>query len=473
MLNPIKRLLPSFFKVQQSKMFSSFIPPSSSFSTTSRFNHLRSARLVLATVLLGGGVTAFGIAPFAPDIEDQPKTRITESLQLPLLTPADTSNLQEGQQAFVHEARVAKGDSLPTLTARLGVSDVEALGFIRNDAAAKKLLAVKAGKTVTAATDEDGELQWLRALLSPDEASARMLHIDRLPDGTLKAQEMIQPYEKRVVMNSGVIQSSLFGATDAAGIPEGITAQMIDVLASDIDFYNDLRKGDRFEVVYEQLLLPSGEIVRSGRLLALEFVNAGRKYQAVWYAEQANTVGSKGAFYTFDGKSLKKAFLRTPVEFTRISSGFGSRTHPILGYTRQHAGVDFAAPHGTGIRAASDGVIEFAGMQRGYGNVVIIKHQGVYSTLYAHMSGFGSGVRNGAKVNQGDVIGYVGATGWATGPHLHYEIHVKNEPVNPQTIALPDAQPISPQQLASFQQYASAMQRRIALASETRMARAE
>jgi len=355
----------------------------------------------------------------------------------------------------------------------LGVNDAEALGFIRNDSAAKKLLAVKAGKSVTAAIDEEGELQWLRALLSPEESAARMLHIDRLPDGTLKAQEMIQPYERRVILNSGVIQSSLFGATDAAGIPEGITTQMIDVLASDIDFYNDLRKGDRFQVIYEQLLLPSGEIARAGRLLALEFVNGGHKYQAVWYPDQSDDTDKKGAFYTFDGKSLKKAFLRTPVEFTRISSGFGTRTHPILGYTRQHAGVDFAAPHGTGIRAASDGVIEFAGVQRGYGNVVIIKHQGVYSTLYAHMSAFGNGVRKGAKVNQGDIIGYVGSTGWATGPHLHYEIHVNNEAVNPQTIALPDAQPIAPSQLASFRQYASDMQRRIGLAAEVSIARAE
>jgi len=470
MLNLMKRLLYKVLKLQQPPMSSSF--SYLSFSGSSRpFTHLHRARIALAAVLLGAGVAAFGIAPFAPDIEDQPKTRITESLQLPLLT--DTADLSAQSQSFVHEVRIAKGDSLSTLTKRLGVNDAEALGFIRNDSAAKKLLAVKAGKSVTAAIDEEGELQWLRALLSPEESSARMLHIDRLPDGTLKAQEMIQPYERRVILNSGVIQSSLFGATDAAGIPEGITTQMIDVLASDIDFYNDLRKGDRFQVIYEQLLLPSGEIARAGRLLALEFVNAGHKYQAVWYPDQSDTTGKKGAFYTFDGKSLKKAFLRTPVEFTRISSGFGTRTHPILGYTRQHAGVDFAAPHGTGIRAASDGVIEFAGVQRGYGNVVIIRHQGVYSTLYAHMSAFGSGIRKGAKVNQGDLIGYVGATGWATGPHLHYEIHVNNEPVNPQTVALPDAQPIAPSQLASFRQYASDMQRRIALVAEVSIARAE
>lgn len=470
MLNLMKQLLYKVLKLQQPKMSSSCLYLSFSDSSR-RFTPLRRARIALAAVLLGAGVAAFGIAPFAPDIEDQPKTRITESLQLPLLTNA--ADLSAQDQNFIHEVRIAKGDSLSSLTKRLGVNDAEALGFIRNDSAAKKLLAVKAGKSVTAAIDEEGELQWLRALLSPEESAARMLHIDRLPDGTLKAQEMIQPYERRVILNSGVIQSSLFGATDAAGIPEGITTQMIDVLASDIDFYNDLRKGDRFQVIYEQLLLPSGEIARAGRLLALEFVNGGHKYQAVWYPDQSDDTGKKGAFYTFDGKSLKKAFLRTPVEFTRISSGFGTRTHPILGYTRQHAGVDFAAPHGTGIRAASDGVIEFAGVQRGYGNVVIIKHQGVYSTLYAHMSAFGNGVRKGAKVNQGDIIGYVGSTGWATGPHLHYEIHVNNEAVNPQTIALPDAQPIAPSQLASFRQYASDMQRRIGLAAEVSIARAE
>jgi murein DD-endopeptidase MepM/ murein hydrolase activator NlpD len=419
-------------------------------------------KIGLAVVLLGGAVTAFGIAPFAPDIADQPKTRVSE--QIALAVASDLSG--EPVKPFVQEVRVAKGDSLPTLASRLGVSDSDALDFIRQDVAAKKLLSVKAGKTVSAATDEDGDLMWLRALLAPEDSAARMLHIDRQPDGTFKAQEMIQPYEKRVVMKSGKVQSSLFGATDAAGVPDAVTQQMIDVLASDVDFYNDLRKGDAFQIVYEQLALPSGEVVRAGRLLALEFVNGGRKYQAVWYGAETDRTGTTGAYYTFDGKSLKKAFLRTPVEFTRVSSGFGSRTHPILGYTRQHAGTDFAAPHGTGIRAASDGVVEFAGVQRGYGNVVIIKHQGVYSTLYAHMSAFARGMSRGMKVNQGDVVGYVGATGWATGPHLHYEIHVNGEPVNPQTVALPDAQPISPAQWGNFRQYATDMQRRIGMAAQ-------
>ena len=190
MLNLMKRLLYKVLKLQQPPMSSSF--SYLSFSGSSRpFTHLHRARIALAAVLLGAGVAAFGIAPFAPDIEDQPKTRITESLQLPLLT--DTADLSAQSQSFVHEVRIAKGDSLSTLTKRLGVNDAEALGFIRNDSAAKKLLAVKAGKSVTAAIDEEGELQWLRALLSPEETSARMLHIDRLPDGTLKAQEMIQP----------------------------------------------------------------------------------------------------------------------------------------------------------------------------------------------------------------------------------------------------------------------------------------
>jgi murein DD-endopeptidase MepM/ murein hydrolase activator NlpD len=431
---------------------------------------VRRARVVVATLLLGGGVTAFGIAPFAPDIEDQPKVRVTEPLKLALATEPSAAH---SEAAFVNEVRVAKGDSLPSLAGRLGLEDDEAMSFIRNDTTARKLLTVKTGKSVTAGADEEGELMWLRALLSPDDTAARMLHIDRQADGTLKAQEMLQPYMRRTVMKSGAIQSSLFGATDAAGVPEAVTQQLIDVLASDIDFYNDLRRGDAFQVVYEQLALPSGEEVRSGRLLALEFVNGGKKYQAVWYGAQADGNGSQGAYYTFDGRSLRKAFLRTPVEFTRISSGFGTRTHPILGYTRQHAGIDFAAPHGTGIRAASDGVIEFAGIQRGYGNVVIIKHEGVYSTLYAHMSRFGSGITRGAKVNQGDIIGYVGSTGWSTGPHLHYEIHVNGDAVNPQTVALPNAQPISPSQWGNFRQHAADMQRRIELAAQGNLGLAE
>jgi murein DD-endopeptidase MepM/ murein hydrolase activator NlpD len=301
-----------------------------------------------------------------------------------------------------------------------------------------------------------------------------MLWIDRSEDDKLISREMMQPYERRVEMRSGQIVSSLFGAMDGAGVPDSVTQQMVNVLSSDIDFYNDLRRGDEFRVVYEMLALPSGETVRAGRLLALEFKNGSKLHQAVWFATPGANNPNSGNFYTFDGKSLRKAFLRTPVEFTRVSSGFGMRNHPILGYTRQHAGIDFAAPHGTRIMAASDGVVQFAGVQRGYGNVVILEHQGRVETLYAHMSGFAPGIKKGSKVAQGDIIGFVGSTGWSTGPHLHYEYHINDVPVNPATVALPDAEPVAPPYWGKFTQQASDMQRRMRLMSQdSRYAQAE
>jgi murein DD-endopeptidase MepM/ murein hydrolase activator NlpD len=301
-----------------------------------------------------------------------------------------------------------------------------------------------------------------------------MLWIDRNAQDELISREMMQPYERRVEMKGGQIMSSLFGAMDGAGVPDSVTQQMVNVLSSEIDFYNDLRRGDYFRVVYEMLVLPNGDAVRAGKLLALEFNNGGKRHQAVWFGTPGASDPNSGNYYTFDGKSLRKAFLRTPVEFTRVSSGFGMRSHPISGYTRQHAGIDFAAPRGTRIMAASDGVVQFAGVQRGYGNVVIIEHPGQVETLYAHMSDFAPGIKKGAQVTQGDIIGFVGSTGWSTGPHLHYEFHINDVPMNPATVALPDAQPVAPTYWGKFTQHASDMRRRIdMMAGDSRYAPAE
>lgn len=430
---------------------------------------LTKIKLGFGALVLGAGVAAFGIAPFAPDISHQPKTLVTE----PLILLSEEA--VAGQEvSFVREVRVERGDTLAALFSKLGVQDEQAFGFARSDAVARKLLDVRPGKRVLATTDEDGELLSLRALLNAEDGGARMLWIDRAEGDRLISREMMQPYERRTEMRSGQIVSSLFGAMDGAGVPDAVTQQMVNVLSSEIDFYNDLRRGDTFRVVYETLVLPNGEAVRAGRLLALEFKNGSKLHQAVWFGTPGSSDPNSGSYYAFDGKSLRKAFLRTPVEFTRVSSGFGMRNHPILGYTRQHAGIDFAAPHGTRVMAASDGVIQFAGVQRGYGNVIIIEHNGRVETLYAHLSGFAQGIKKGAKVAQGDIIGFVGSTGWSTGPHLHYEYHINDVPVNPATVALPDAQPVAPAYWGRFTQHASDMQRRMQLMQEqSRYAQAE
>ena len=275
-----------------------------------------------------------------------------------------------------------------------------------------------------------------------------------------KATQTAAALEKRVEMRSGEIRSSLFAATDQALIPDNIAMQIVDMFSTDIDFASDLRRGDRFNVVYETLW-QNGEYVHAGRVLAAEFVNAGRPYQAVWFDEPGSRQG--GGYYSFDGKSLKKAFLKSPLEFSRISSGFSMRRHPISGKWRAHKGVDFAAVTGTPIRAAADGVIQFVGAQGGYGNVVEIKHWGNYSTAYAHMSRFAKGMRKGMKVSQGETIGYVGSTGWSTGPHLHYEFRISDVARDPLKVDMPTAQPLAGAHLQRFRSVAADMLHRFAL----------
>jgi murein DD-endopeptidase MepM/ murein hydrolase activator NlpD len=204
-----------------------------------------------------------------------------------------------------------------------------------------------------------------------------------------------------------------------------------------------------------------GEFVRAGRVLAGEFTNKGTTFQSVWFEDPQTKQG--GGYYSFDGKSLKKAFLKSPVEFSRISSGFAMRVHPISGQWKAHKGIDFPAPTGTPIRAAGDGVIDFAGTMNGYGNFIIIKHWNNYTTAYAHMSRFGTGMKKGAKVSQGDVIGYVGTTGWSTGAHLHYEFRVGGEAKDPGTMNVQAQAPLTAAEMGRFKVYANDMMHRFAL----------
>src|SRR5690606_15273846 len=250
------------------------------------------------------------------------------------------------------------------------------------------------------------------------------------------AAEQEIPAERNVQVAVGTIRSSLFGATDAAGVPYGVARQMIDILSSDVDFFRDLRAGDQFRVIYENYAT-NGVNARSGRILALEFVNDGKSYEAVWFDPQ--TAGESGSYYGFDGSSRRRAFLRVPLEFTRVSSGFGMRRHPVLNTLRGHRGVDYAAPTGTPVQATADGVIDFSGTQRGYGKTLVVEHHGQYSTLYAHLSRFAPGMTKGTKVSQGQTIGYVGSTGMATGPHLHYEFRVAGKQIDPQSSDIPVA----------------------------------
>jgi murein DD-endopeptidase MepM/ murein hydrolase activator NlpD len=271
-----------------------------------------------------------------------------------------------------------------------------------------------------------------------------LVRIEPVGDGFRVAYESLQ-LDTRVVVKSGTVRTSLFEATDSAGVPDRVASQLADIFGGDIDFHRDLRKGDHFSVVYE-LREFDGRPVRAGRVLAAEFVNNGRAYRAIHFGS---------GYYTPQGKNLRKAFLRSPLEFSRISSRFGMRLHPFLQSWRAHKGIDYAAPIGTRVRAVADAVVEYAGPKGGYGNVVILRHQGQYSTVYAHLSRIA--VHRGARVAQNDTIGFVGQTGWATGPHLHYEFRVAGQARNPFAVALPAALPLPETQMAAFRAQATAM----------------
>ena len=414
-------------------------------------------RLAIALISLPcfGVVAAFGIAP---DTMDDKLTinNVVQELKLPSLVPAT-----DAESTFTREERIQRGDTVASLLARLQIEDADATQALRNNPQAKALYQLIPGKTVRATADAEGKLVSLRYL-----NAGNLVSIDRTADTFLVKQAPAQ-LERRVLMKSAEIRSSLFGATDAAGLSDAIATQIADIFSTDIDFHRDLRKGDRFSVVYE-VFYDHGEPVKSGRVLAAEFINQGKAYKAVYF----NYTETEGGYYTPDGKNLRKQFLRSPLEFSRITSGFSTaRFHPVLQTWRAHKGIDYGAPAGTRVKATADGVVEMAGRQGGYGNVVVLRHQSKYTTWYGHLSSFAKGLRKGKRVAQGEVIGNVGATGLATGPHLHYEFRINDVHQNPLRVAMPAAPPITPEQKPKFEQSARLYAERLDLLRTTNLAR--
>jgi murein DD-endopeptidase MepM/ murein hydrolase activator NlpD len=429
-------------------------------------HHPRSITTGLVVVLFGFAATAFGLSPMAPDASDLPR-RVVQQPLLPLdLSPQ--LDLLAGQDLQLFRGDVTRAsDTADSLFKRLQVSDPEAAAFLRGDTSARKLLAGRGGKLVQVRTDAQGRLQELVARYPAERSDLIATHFTRLsvkPDGSgsfTSTSETIG-LSSQWRLGSGTIRSSLFAATDAANIPDPIAVQMAEIFANDIDFHRELRKGDAFSVVYE-IPTADGEPISwnqgAGRVLSAEFINKGRSYSAVWFQEG----NAKGAYFDLNGQSKQRSFLASPMEFSRVTSGFAMRLHPILNTWRQHKGVDYGAPTGTAVRTVADGVVEFAGWQNGYGNVVSIKHASDKSTLYAHLSRMD--VKVGQKVVLGEHIGAVGATGWATGPHLHFELKVKDEHVDPMILAKgAEALPLSGAARIQFQQLAQASKFKLATA---------
>ena len=397
---------------------------------------IRIARVaVLLALALSGVVAAFATMAPAPDANAVFREPIAE----PLTIPRDA--LVRAPAAYVREARYQRGETLAALLSRLGLDDGEAGRLVKLGT----LRLLRPGITVTAEVAADGQLVSLRYLNGRETVRSIVP-----AEGKFRVVDQPAQFETSKLVRSAEIRSSLFGAADAADIPDGVAIQLADVFGGDIDFYRDLRKGDRFSVVYEMHYL-GGRPVRAGRVIAAEFVNKGKSFRAVYYVD----AHGRGGYYAPDGQSLRKAFLRAPLEFTRISSRFGMRQHPFLHSWRKHTGVDYAAPEGTRVRATADGVVEFAGRKGGYGNAIILRHNGQYSTLYGHLRGFARGIHRGLRVEQGDIIGYVGQTGWATGPHLHYEFRIAGVARNPLAISLPAAVPVAQRELPAFRRYAT------------------
>ena len=395
---------------------------------------------------LFGVVAAFGTVRDAQ--EPVPVRDILETLALSATPVGDLGTI-----IYFREERIQSGDTPLTLLERLGADGSEAAEFSRSSQAVRSFRLLRPGMAVRAKIDDNGKLRSLAFLTGRDT----ILSIDRLGHGFVTFEEQDQAV-RGIEMRSGEIKSSLFAATDAAGIPDNVATQLADIFAGEIDFHRELRRGDRFAVVFEARY-HGGRAIRSGRVLAAEFASEKKIHRAVWFQDPWGS----GGYYTPEGANLRKAFLRSPLEFSRVTSGFGMRRHPLFQQWRAHQGVDYGAPVGTRVRATGDGVAAFAGRRNGYGNLIVVKHHGGYSTYYAHLRSFARGLRVGTRVAQGDVIGYVGQTGWATGSHLHYEFHIHNQNRNPLTIAFPAAQPIPTTELPGFRRVAEPLAVRLDL----------
>jgi murein DD-endopeptidase MepM/ murein hydrolase activator NlpD len=437
-------------------------------------NHPKRLTAVLAALLLAGGGGALAVASFAPDASDLPVHDIIEAVQ-PLTVQGPAQALDAAPFNLFRSDISRANDTADTLLKRMGVDDAAAALFLRTDRLSGQNLLGRTGRSITIEASDTHALRKLVLRWSPDDdGSFKRLVIEKTPQGfSSRLETAALSASNRLA--GGTIQSSLFAATDEAGIPDAVAMQVAEIFAGDIDFHRALRKGDRFSVVYETLE-GDGEPLRAGRVLSAEFVNNGKTHQAMWFQEPlpstSATAGeaspthalTQGGYYTLAGQSLRRAYLTSPLAFSRVTSGFKMRFHPILQTWRAHLGVDFAAPTGTPVRTVGDGVVEFAGVQNGFGNVIFVKHRNNHTTVYAHLSRIS--VRRGQAVTQGQDIGAVGATGWATGPHLHFEFRVNGAHQDPMTIARQsETIPVAVAARPLFERAASAMKLALAAAA--------
>jgi murein DD-endopeptidase MepM/ murein hydrolase activator NlpD len=414
-------------------------------------HHPKKVTALVAALLLGAGGTAFGVASIDPEPDHVVVRNIVEDVQ-PLPLDAQLQKL-DVTTINLYRTDVTRGsDTVESLLSRLGVDDPDAAAYLRHDGTFRSQLLGHAGRSVTAeATDRQG-LQKLTARWAPgNDGTFNRLIIERVGDHRFTSRVETAPLVATARLASATIRSSLFGAADEAGIPDRVVAQLIDIFGSEIDFHHQLHAGDHFNVVYEALVA-DGEPMRTGRVLSAQFVNKGRAHDALWFQE----AGAKGGYFDMAGRSLESSYLSSPVAFSRVTSGFAMRFHPILHQWKAHLGIDYAGAIGTPVRVVGDGKVEFAGVQNGFGNVIIVRHNATDETVYAHLSRIL--VHPGEAVTQGEHIGAIGMTGWATGPHLHFEFRVNGVHQNPALIAKrAQAATLSAQARPAFDKLAAAM----------------
>jgi murein DD-endopeptidase MepM/ murein hydrolase activator NlpD len=421
---------------------------SPSFRSSFPLNLLVKLLMVAAVVALLG----FSVSNWPRTAEAADSTLMSARLHYSLPLPAPDPALEQAIAGAVPEAEpvewesviIKSGDTLASIFSRKGISSTTTHKIATLNEQTRKLRYIQPGDEIKLLLDEQRGIRQMKYI--PD--ITRTLLIQRNEDQSYSSKIINYQLDAYPVYREGIIDSSLFEAAANADIPEDVIMDLVAIFGWDLDFSLDIRSGDRFGIVYEELYKDDVKI-RNGRILSAEFVNNGKTYRAVYYTDPSGN----SDYYAPDGKSMRKAFLRSPVEFSRISSRFSNkRWHPVLSKWRSHKGVDYAAARGTPVRASGDGKITFAGTKGGYGRLVVIQHGGRYTTAYGHLHRYANGARSGKKVKQGQIIGYVGSSGLATGPHLHYEFRVNGVHRNPLTVKLPEAQPVNAAYLDNFEE---------------------
>jgi murein DD-endopeptidase MepM/ murein hydrolase activator NlpD len=392
-----------------------------------------------ALLLAIAGALALSLGSIVPALDGAMSARATPStVTHAIALPPPPAPAALAPRSDWQTVRVASGQTLGSLFADLGLPASTMHRVLEVPEAQQMASRLQVGSELAFEIGADGELKGLRF----DHGDTQRVRLAVSEDG-IERELIERPFERRVMVAGGSITSSLFADGAKAGLGQGVMNDMVRALQFDIDFAQDIRAGDTFQIVYEELWR-EGERVRDGGVVAVNFVNQGRTFTAVRFERDG-----KAEFFDLEGRPLRKSFMRTPIEFARLTSGFGARRHPILGRMRMHNGVDYAAPVGTPIFAAGDGRVRFAGWQGGYGRTVVLDHGNGITTLYAHMSRLGP-YRVGQRVRQGTTIGFVGASGMATGPHLHYEFRVNGVHRNPLTVTMPKPEPLTGPVLAEF-----------------------